>query len=102
MLLLTWFYLINVEEDASDEDLREDLSFQLGEVTLRFKHLIIYALVLSFNFLVIYPLGTLAIRAIVFPLSFWASRSLIKGSNSIGYGESYLQLAEKCYVIMQT
>ena len=78
-LLLTWFYLLN--DDESEEE--SGTKFEVGSLALRPKHAIIYALALSFNLLIIFPSGYLAIRAIVFPFSFWASRSLITGSNSI-------------------
>jgi len=78
-LLLTWFYLLS-GDDAEEES---GPKLEVGSLTLRPKHAIAYALAVSVNLLVIFPLGMLAIRAIVFPFSFWASRSLITGSNSI-------------------
>lgn len=56
----------------------------------------------SFNTVVMMAIGSTAVRAIVFPYSFWMTESIIIGSNSIRYGEDYVQLAEKVYTIMRS
>lgn len=48
-----------------------------------------------------FAIGKITVRGIVFPYSLWLSEQQIIGSNCIRYGDEFMQLVEKSYVLMR-
>ena len=58
-------------------------------------------LLIGINAIGMFTIGSTAVRGIVFPYSLWLSKHQIIGSNCIRYGEEFMQLVEKSYVLMR-
>jgi hypothetical protein len=58
-------------------------------------------LFIGLNMIGMFAIGTITVRGVVFPYSLWLSEQQIIGSNCIRYGDEFMQLVEKSYVLMR-